>query len=80
MDKKKSIPCILTSLQQFRLRVDNLDKLVKIYKYWPRDTLTNCELIDISKLAKFFFVVKETLLEENDDLFEKIGYFEKIRS
>ncbi len=57
--------------------VDNLDKLVMIYNNWPSDVWFDYNLIDGNKLAKFF-VVEKKLLEENEDLFEKGRYFEKI--
>ncbi len=70
---------MLTSLQQCHLRVENLDKLVMIYKNWPIDAQVNCKLVVGDRLGKFF-VAKDTLLEENEELLEKASYFEKTKS
>jgi hypothetical protein len=40
-----------------------------IYKNWPSNAWLDCKLVDGDKLAKFF-VAKDTLLEENEDLLE----------
>jgi len=49
-----------------------------IYKNWPSDARLDCKLIDGDKLAKFF-VVEDTLLKENEDLLENVGYLENIK-
>jgi hypothetical protein len=48
-----------------------------IYKNWPSNAQLDCKLVDGDKLAKFF-LVENTLLEKNEDLFENAGYLEKI--
>jgi hypothetical protein len=48
-----------------------------IYKNWLLDARLDCKLVDGDKLAKFF-LVENTLLEKNEDLFENAGYLEKI--
>jgi hypothetical protein len=40
---------------------------------------TNCNFVDGNKLAEFFMVEK-TLQKENEDLLEKVRYFEEIKS
>ncbi len=39
----------------------------------PLDEQCDCKLIDGDKLIEFF-VVEDTLLEENEDLLEKLAY------
>ncbi len=50
-----------------------------MYKNWPKDAETNCNLVDGKKLAEFF-VVEETLFEKNEDMLEKLRYFEEVES
>jgi hypothetical protein len=71
-----SIACVLINLQWCCLGVENLDKLVMIYKNWLVDAWVNCKLGIGDKLGKFF-VVEEMLLEENEELLEKASYFEE---
>jgi hypothetical protein len=47
-----------------------------IYKNWLVDVRVNYKLIVRDRLGGFF-VAKERLLEENEKLLEKVGYFEK---
>jgi len=47
-----------------------------IYKNWLVDVRVNYKLVVGDRLGEFF-VAKETLLEENEELLEKVGYFEK---
>jgi hypothetical protein len=49
-----------------------------IYKNWPSNAQLDYKLVDGNKLAKFF-VVEDTLLKENEDLLENVGYLEKIK-
>jgi hypothetical protein len=67
---------VLISLQQCHLGVENLDNLVMIYKNWLVGVRVNYKLVVGDRLGEFF-VAKETLLEENEELLEKAGYFEK---
>jgi hypothetical protein len=46
-----------------------------IYKKWLVDVQVNYKLIVGNRLGEFF-VAKETLLEENEKLLEKVSYFE----
>ncbi len=71
-----SVVGALTSLRQCHLGVENLDKLVMIYKNWLVDVRVDYKLVVGDRLQEFF-VAKETLLEENEELLEKVGYFEK---
>ncbi len=50
-----------------------------IYENWPNDAQTNYNLVDGKKSVEFF-MVEETLLEENEDMLEKLRYFEKVNS
>ncbi len=50
-----------------------------IYKNWPNDAQINCNLVDGKRLAEFF-MVEETLLEENEDMLKKLRYFEEVES
>jgi hypothetical protein len=50
-----------------------------IYKNCFNVAQTNCNLVDGNKLAKFF-VIKKTLQKENEDLLEKVRYFEETKS
>jgi hypothetical protein len=47
-----------------------------VYKNWHVDARVNCKLIVVDKLGEFF-VAKEMLLEENEELLEKASYFEE---
>ncbi len=67
---------VLISLQQCHLGVENLNNLVMIYKNWLVDVQVNYKLVVGDRLGEFF-VAKETLLEENEELLEKEHYFEK---
>ncbi len=67
---------MLINLQWCCLGVENLDKLVMVYKNWHVDARVNCKLIVVDKLGEFF-VAKEMLLEENEELLEKASYFEE---
>jgi hypothetical protein len=49
-----------------------------IYKNWPLNAWLDCKLVDGDKLANFF-VVKDTLLEENENMLENASYLEKIK-
>jgi hypothetical protein len=44
---------VLISLQQCRFGVENLDKLIMIYKNWPSNAQLDHKLVDGDKLAKF---------------------------
>jgi hypothetical protein len=74
-----SIAGVLTSLQQCHIRVENLDKLVMIYKNWPIDVQVDCKLVVEDRQGEFF-VAKNKLLEENEELLEKASYFKKTKS
>jgi hypothetical protein len=45
---------VLTNLQWCHLGVDNLDKLVMIYKNWFIGACNDCNLVDGQKLIEFF--------------------------
>lgn len=45
-----------------------------IYNNWPLDARLDYKLIDGDKLTKKI-EAKDTLLEENEDLLENVGYF-----
>lgn len=62
-----SIVGVFSSLKRCYLKVDNLDKLVIIYKNQPIDAQNDCNLVDGQKVAELF-VVKQILLEENEDM------------
>jgi hypothetical protein len=47
-----------------------------IYKHWPSYAQLDCKLIHGNNLVEFF-VVENMLLQENDDLLEKVGYLEE---
>jgi hypothetical protein len=47
-----------------------------IYKNWLVDVQVNYKLVVGDNMQKFF-VAKEMLLEENEELLEKVSYFEK---
>lgn len=68
-----SIVNVFTSWQRCHLGVENLDKLIIIYKNLPSDERCDYKLVDGDKLIDFF-VVEDTLLEENEDLLEKVSY------
>jgi hypothetical protein len=74
-----SIASMLISLQLCHLKVENLDKLVMIYKNWPIDAQVYCKLFVGDKLREFF-VAKDPLLDENEEPLEKASYFEKKKS
>jgi len=45
-----------------------------IYNNWPLDARLDYKLVDGDKLTKKI-EAKDTLLEENEDLLENVGYF-----
>jgi hypothetical protein len=56
--------------------VDNLEKLVMIYKNWLNDTRLDC--INITQgFFKDFFEVENVLLDYNEQLFFNVGVYEK---
>ncbi len=64
-----SVASVLTGLWQCHLGVENLDKLIIIYKNWPSNAQLHCKLVDGDKLVKLF-VTENKLLEGNEDLLE----------
>jgi hypothetical protein len=72
-----SVASMFTNLQQCHLGVENFDKIIMIYKNWLSDAQLDCKLVDGDKLNNFF-VVEDTLLEGNEDLFENASYLEDI--
>ncbi len=66
---------IVNSLQWCLFWVHNIDKLVIIYKIWLIDAWVDYKLISGDKLLSFLFV-QHAMLEENEDLREKVAYFE----
>jgi hypothetical protein len=56
--------------------VDNLEKLVMIYKNWLNDTRLDC----INIMQGFFkdsFEVEDVLLDYNEQLFLNVGVYEE---
>lgn len=68
---------VFTSLLQCRPGVENLNKLIMIYKNWPSNAWLDYKLVDGDKLAEFF--VAQDTLKENEDLLENVGYLEEIK-
>jgi hypothetical protein len=50
-----------------------------IYKNWSIDAQVDCKLV-VGNRPGEFFVAKDTLVEENEELLEKASYFEKTKS
>jgi len=55
--------------------VDNLKKLVMIYKHWLNDTILDCINI-MQGFFKDFFEVKDALLDYNEFL-SNVGVYEE---
>ncbi len=47
---------MLTSLQRCHLWVENLDKLIMIYKDWPSDAWLDCKLVDGTSWLSFLWL------------------------
>jgi hypothetical protein len=55
--------------------MDNMEKLVMIYKYWSNDARLNCNNI-VEGFAKRNFEVKDFLLDDNEQDFKEVRVYE----
>ncbi len=69
------IASVITSLCRSKLGNENLQHLVMITKNWPNDVRLSC--LGGEESISTFMSHKENLLEENEILLEKEGFFEK---
>ncbi len=67
---------MLTSLQRCHFGVENFDSPIMIYKNWPSNSWLDCKLVDGDKITEFF-VVEDTLMEENEDMLENASYLKE---
>jgi hypothetical protein len=65
---------VITSLCGSKLGNENLQHLVMIIKNWPNDVCLSC--LGGEESISTFMSHKENLLEENEILIEKEGFFE----
>jgi hypothetical protein len=66
---------VWTILWQFRLQVENLDRIITIVKNWLDDPCVNCIP---NKNMKDYLKAKGFLVDDNNELIEEKKYFEML--
>ncbi len=70
-----SLVGMCTTLWQFRLQMENLDRIITIVKNWLDDP---CVIYIPNKNMKDYLKAKGFLIDDNNELIEEEKYFEKL--